>query len=134
MSNKANKARCRIVKHKILTQHILSEFEEIAKNRYIPKPTGQVYWVADWSLIPMCDGYEAHQMDISFRFKGKHCLFFASKNWYRIYYPWQIWETEGQARHIADMLNSLTSGYNFKAYDAFIDKIGGYHTVPEDCT
>lgn len=131
MSNKGNKKKSKVVRRKILTQQILTEFENMAKYRMIPKPTGKTYWVADWSLSPMADGHEAYKTDISFRFKGKYCPIFGSKYGVRAYYPWQIWETKAQAQIIADWLNSLTAGYDFTAYYEFVDRIGGYHTIPE---
>jgi hypothetical protein len=77
---------------------------------------GKTYWVSEWSWQPVCDGYYPCEETIRYAYKDKDgSKVYISGGNYRVYMPYDICETEEEARKICKIKGNY--GYDACKYE-----------------
>jgi hypothetical protein len=82
---------------------------------------GKEYWVAEWGWQPICDGYYPHKETIRYTYKDKkgQKVYITGGN-FRVYLPYDIFETEDEAKTICNVKNSF--GYEACEYESYMSE------------
>lgn len=81
---------------------IIKSFSEDNIN---PLALDKEYYVVDWSWTPISDGYNVHKIKIRYRENINGYNHYYTLSNFRVYYPYQIYETEKEAQEQAKYIN-----------------------------